>query len=159
MNIFTIQETTTEEPTTTTTEEVCPCTDDVTGQIFNGFTPFFAKFGQIKGYASGANTFVFAMGQTIHDAEKNPGMPAGGHDGYIVIRKYNSCDHTVMEKFADPSVTWEMTDFTCGDATPLTKEDTSRTMSQTRRRPSPSVTASIMTVPTPTRRPRSTSTC
>merc|ERR1712130_1050336 len=34
-------ETTTEEPTTTTTEEVCPCTDDVTGQIFNGFTPFF----------------------------------------------------------------------------------------------------------------------
>jgi len=108
-------ETTTEEPTTTTTEEVCPCTDDVTGQIFNGFTPFFAKFGQIKGYASGANTFVFAMAQTIHDAEKNPGMPAGGHDGYIVIRKYNSCDHTVMEKFADPSVTWEMTDFTCGD--------------------------------------------
>jgi len=94
---------------------VCPCTDDVTGQIFNGFTPFFAKFGQIKGYASGANTFVFAMAQTIHDAEKNPGMPAGGHDGYIVIRKYNSCDHTVMEKFADPSVTWEMTDFTCGD--------------------------------------------
>merc|ERR1719238_211496 len=108
-------QTTTEEPTTTTTEEVCPCTDDVTGQIFNGFTPFFAKFGQIKGYAAGANTFVFAMAQTIHDAEKNPGMPAGGHDGYIVIRKYNSCDHTVMEKFADPSVTWEMTDFTCGD--------------------------------------------
>jgi len=111
----TTTQTTTEEPTTTTTEEVCPCTDDVTGQIFNGFTPFFAKFGQIKGYASGANTFVFAMAQTIHDAEKNPGMPAGGHDGYIVIRKYNSCDHTVMEKFADPSVTWEMTDFTCGD--------------------------------------------
>ena len=55
------------------------------------------------------------MAQTIHDKDNNPGMPAGGHDGYIVIRKFGSCDQTVMAAFADPSVTWEMTDFSCGD--------------------------------------------
>ena len=68
--------------TTTTTLEDCPCTDAVNDQIFAGFSPFFAKFGQIKGYAAGQDTFVFAMAQTIHDLDKVPGMPDGGHDGY-----------------------------------------------------------------------------
>jgi len=54
------------------------------------------------------------MAQTIHDADLNPGMQSQ-YDGYLVMRKYQSCDASVLEKFADPSVNWYFTDLTCGD--------------------------------------------
>jgi len=111
-----VQQTTTEPPTTstvtTTTADPCPCTDEVNNAIHNGLTPFMAKFSQIKHTATGANSIAFAMSQTIHDADNNPGMQSV-YDGYLVMRKYASCDASVLEKFADPSVNWYFTDLTC----------------------------------------------
>ena len=73
------------------------------------------KFGQIKHQATGANSIGFAMAQTIHDANKNPGMPIGGHDGYLVLRKYGSCDASVLSLFEDDSVNWYVADLGCAD--------------------------------------------
>ena len=57
------------------------------------------------------------MSQTIHDGSDPPkaGMPADGHDGYIVIQKFGLCNQSVMAAFADDSVTWHVSDFTCAD--------------------------------------------
>merc|ERR1711920_504093 len=106
--------TTTSTTTTTTTAEPCPCTDGVNDSIFNGLTPFLAKFGQIKHVLTGANAINFAISQTIHDGSLNPGMRSI-YDGYLVMRKYESCDASVLEKFADPSVVWYVQDLSCED--------------------------------------------
>lgn len=82
--------------------------------INKGFTPFFGKFGQIKGWSSGANSVGFAMSQSIHDADNNLGM-TNKYDGYMVIRKYLTCDASIMAMFDDPSVWWYVSDLSCTD--------------------------------------------
>jgi len=54
------------------------------------------------------------MSQTIHDADKNPGMQSS-FDGYLVMRNYESCDHSVLALFDDPSVNWYFNDLGCED--------------------------------------------
>jgi len=79
-----------------------------------GFTSALFKYQQIKALAAGANSFAYAISQTVHDADKNPGMQTS-YDGFLLVRKYGSCDASVMEKFADPSVNWWFTDLKCAD--------------------------------------------
>lgn len=104
--------TTTTTTATTTTADPCPCMDD--SEINYGFTSGLFKYSQIKTLSAGANSLAYAISQTVHDADKVPGMQLE-YDGYLVMRKYASCDDTVLAKFADPSVDFHFTDYLCSD--------------------------------------------
>ena len=47
--------------------------------------------------------------KTIHDTDLNPGM-TNRFDGYLVMRKYETCDASVFAALADDSVEWWITD-------------------------------------------------
>lgn len=83
-------------------------------EINYGFTSGLFKYSQIKTLSAGANSLAYAISQTVHDADKVPGMQLE-YDGYLVMRKYASCDDTVLAKFADPSVDFHFTDYLCSD--------------------------------------------
>jgi len=104
----TTEETTTTTTTTTTTPDPCPC-EPVRDNIGNGFVSSLAKYSQAKQYAAGANSFAYAISQTIHDVELTPGM-TNQFDGYLVMRKYETCDASVLAAMADDSVSWWFTD-------------------------------------------------
>ena len=103
--------TTTTTTTTTTTADPCPCTDELINSINYGYTPYLLKNGQIKLKAAGTDVFAYSISQTIFNGDEK-GMEAE-YDGYLLMRKYGSCNSNVLEKFM--TAKWWFTDVKCSN--------------------------------------------